>query len=146
MPVTTLLATWALALEKPNMKKLFNVSFIVIGVMLASFGEIEFVLAGFLFQMGGVIFEALRLTMVQRLLSSAEYKMDPMVSFYYFAPVCAVMNGLVALVMEVPKITLAEVSHVGYFTLLLNAFVAFGLNVSVVFLVSLRHEKAPKLH
>jgi hypothetical protein len=108
----------------------------VVGVVIASYGEIQFNMTGFLFQVGGIIFEATRLVMVQRLLSSAEFKMDPLVSLYYFAPACAIMNGLTALVVEVPKMTLAEVANVGYFTLLINAMIAFLLNVSVVFLVS----------
>ena len=109
----------------------------MIGVIIASYGEIKFVLTGFLFQVGGIIFEATRLVMVQRLLSSAEFKMDPLVSLYYFAPACAVMNGIVALVVEVPRMSLADIEKVGYATLLINAMIAFLLNVSVVFLVSL---------
>lgn len=118
------------------MKTLGNVSFIVIGVIIASYGEIKFVLTGFLFQVGGIIFEATRLVMVQRLLSSAEFKMDPLVSLYYFAPACAIMNGIVALFIEVPRLSLADIEKVGYVTLLVNAMIAFLLNVSVVFLVS----------
>lgn len=118
-----------------NGKTLFNVSFIVIGVIIASFGEIKFVFIGFLYQVGGIIFEAIRLVMVQRLLSSAEFKMDPLVSLYYFAPVCAVMNGVVSLFLEVPDLTMQKIYDVGLFTLFLNAMVAFLLNVSVVFLV-----------
>ena len=117
------------------MKVLFNVSFIVLGVVIASFGEIRFVLVGFIYQLGGVIFEAVRVVMIQRLLSSAEYKMDPLVSFYYFAPVCAIMNGVVALFFEVPYLQLSDFAKVGYFTLLANAMIAFGLNVCLVFLV-----------
>jgi hypothetical protein len=119
-----------------NLKVLLNVSAIVVGVIIASFGEIKFVLIGFLFQIGGIVFEAIRLVMVQRLLSSAEFKMDPLVSLYYFAPVCAVMNGVTALFLEVPHMTLDHIYGVGLLTLLANAMVAFGLNVSVVFLVS----------
>ena len=74
--------------------------------------------------------------MVQRLLSGAEFKMDPLVSLYYFAPVCALMNFSIALVWEVPQVTMEQVYAVGLWTLLLNASVAFMLNVSVVFLVS----------
>ena len=119
------------------MKKLGNVSFIVIGVIIASFGEIQFVLIGFIFQAGGIIFEAIRLVMVQRLLSSAEFKMDPLVSLYYFAPVCAVMNAVASLVFEVHQMSMADVYKVGVLTLVANAFIAFMLNVSVVFLVSI---------
>jgi len=120
------------------LKTLGNVSFIVLGVIIASFGELQFVLIGVLFQMAGILFEAIRLTMVQRLLSSSEFKMDPLVSLYYFAPACAVMNGVVALVVEVPKVTMQDFYNVGLFVLLANAMVAFFLNVSVVLLVSVR--------
>lgn len=134
-PVAVLLAGWALGTSKPDMKVLFNVSFIVIGVVIASFGEIKFVFVGFVFQIAGIVFEAVRLVMVQRLLSSAEYKMDPLVSLYYFAPVCAVMNGVLSLVFEVPNLTMDHIWNVGVWNLLANAMVAFALNVSVVFLI-----------
>ncbi|KAJ5684096.1 sugar phosphate/phosphate translocator [Penicillium maclennaniae] len=134
-PVAVLLATWGMGMAPVNYKTLANVSIIVIGVIIASFGEIKFVMVGFLFQLGGIIFEATRLVMVQRLLSSAEYKMDPMVSLYYFAPVCAVMNGAVALFLEVPRVTMDHIYGVGVWVLLANAMVAFLLNVSVVFLI-----------
>ncbi|EEH08648.1 DUF250 domain-containing protein [Histoplasma capsulatum G186AR] len=134
-PVVTLLATWALGVAPPNMKVLFNVSFIVIGVVIATFGEIQFVMTGFLYQIAGLIFEAIRLVMVQRLLSSAEFKMDPLVSLYYFAPICAVMNGIVSLVLEVPDVSMENIYRAGVITLIMNAMVAFLLNVSVVFLI-----------
>ena len=122
-------------MAQPNLKTLGNVSFIVIGVVIASFGEIQFVLIGFLYQVGGIVFEAIRLTLVQRLLSSTEFKMDPLVSLYYFAPACAIMNALVALVVEVPNMTMTDIYNVGILVLVANAMIAFLLNVSVVFLV-----------
>ena len=136
MPVAVLIVGYCFGTENPDRKKFLNVSVIVVGVIIASFGEIKFKLIGFLFQLGGVAFEATRLVMVQRLLSSAEFKMDPLVSLYYFAPVCAIMNFCVAAVVEFPKITLTEIFDLGIFTLLANAMIAFALNVSVVFLVS----------
>ena len=74
--------------------------------------------------------------MVQRLLQGDEFKMDPLVSLYYYAPACAAMNLCVALFMEVPYIEVSEIYAVGLWTFLANASVAFLLNVSVVFLVS----------
>ncbi|KAK7724032.1 hypothetical protein SLS64_000366 [Diaporthe eres] len=134
-PVAVLLCSWSMGISQPSLKVFLNVSAIVVGVIIASIGEIKFVMFGFLLQIAGIIFEAMRLTMVQRLLSSAEYKMDPLVSLYYFAPVCAVMNFMVAIFWEVPKVSMEEVYHVGLFTLFLNGLVAFLLNVSVVFLI-----------
>lgn len=135
MPVAVLLTSWLLRVEEVNFMKLFNVSFIVLGVVIASFGEIDFVLAGFLYQLGGIMFEAIRINLVQTLLNGAEYKMDPLVSLYYFAPVCAVMNTIVALFWEVPQVTMQEVYAVGLWTFVANAACAFMLNVAVVFLV-----------
>ena len=86
--------------------------------------------------MAGIVFEAVRLVMVQRILSAPEFKMDPLVSLYYYAPACAAINGVITLFVEVPKMGMGDIYNVGIITLLLNAAVAFGLNVSVVFLVS----------
>ncbi|KAI5459052.1 triose-phosphate transporter family-domain-containing protein [Mariannaea sp. PMI_226] len=133
--VATLLATWAFRIAPPNLKVLGNVATIVVGVVIASFGEVKFNLVGFTYQVCGILFEALRLVMVQRLLSSAEFKMDPLVSLYYYAPACAVTNGLFTLFIEIPRITMDDIHALGLLTLLANAFIAFLLNVSVVLLI-----------
>ncbi|CAJ2513237.1 Uu.00g013560.m01.CDS01 [Anthostomella pinea] len=133
--VATLIATWAFGMVAPNMKTLANVSAIVIGVAIASFGELKFDGFGFIVQVSGIVAEALRLVMVQRLLSSEEFKMDPLVSVYYYAPACALINGFFTLFVEIPRMTMADIFAVGVATLIANAFVAFLLNVSVVLLI-----------
>ncbi|KAH7346741.1 triose-phosphate transporter family-domain-containing protein [Rhexocercosporidium sp. MPI-PUGE-AT-0058] len=134
-PVAVLVAGWVLQIHPVDLKKLGNVSFIVIGVALASFGEIDFVLTGFLYQVGGIAFEAVRICMVERLLNGAEFKMDPLVSLYYFAPVCGIMNFTIALFLEIPNVQMTEIYAVGLWTFLANACCAFFLNMSVVFLI-----------
>ncbi|KAL5113680.1 hypothetical protein ACEQ8H_008433 [Pleosporales sp. CAS-2024a] len=135
MPVWVLLTTAVLGVAPLSLTVLGNVSFIVIGVVIASVGEIQFKMTGFVWQVGGLAFEAIRLVMVQRLLSSDEFKMDPLVSLYYFAPACACMNGFVLLFTELPRLSMAAIHGVGGITLFANALVAFLLNVSVVFLI-----------
>ena len=130
-----LIAAWSLRVESPNLSTLKKVVFIVVGVMIASYGEILFDASGFIFQVFGIAFEAVRLVMVQRLLSSAEFKMDPLVSLYYFAPICAAMNFVLFLVFESGSLGVSDLLRVGWLTFLLNALVAFCLNVSVVFLI-----------
>lgn len=61
--------------------------------------------------------------------------MSPLVLLYYYAPVCAVLNCLTALVTEVPHFKAEDLSRVGIGMLALNGSVAFLLNVSSVFLV-----------
>lgn len=113
---------------------------------MASYGEIDFSIIGFMYQVGGLLFESIRLIMVQKLLSGRSddptaYKMDPLVSLYYYAPVCAVMNMLVALVVEMPTFEYANLVHIGPWVLIANASVAFLLNVASVFLVCLPSER-----
>jgi len=127
--------------EDVSVKKFLNVSAIVVGVIIASFGELDFVLVGFLFQIGGIVFEAIRINLVSSLLHG-QAKMDPLVSMYYFAPVCAIMNFTIALVWEVPTMKLEEIYAVGLWTFFANACVAFLLNVSLVFLVSQIHQQS----
>lgn len=111
---------------------------IVFGVFIASYGEVKFVWLGFAYQSGGIFAEAMRLIMIQVLLSGeGRNAMDPLVSLYYYAPVCAVMNFLVALVTEWSMFEIAVVWKVGVFVLVANAAVAFMLNVASVMLVSI---------
>ncbi|KAL1296922.1 hypothetical protein AAFC00_004532 [Neodothiora populina] len=133
-PVAVLLTTWAFRLAKPNLAVFGNICIIVVGVVIASLGEIRFVVIGVVFQLGGILFESTRLVMIQRLLS-AEFKMDPLVSLYYFAPVCAITNGLLTFIFEAPYMSIADFERVGYFTLLINAACAFLLNVSSLLLI-----------
>ncbi|KAK4645849.1 hypothetical protein QC761_205170 [Podospora bellae-mahoneyi] len=134
-PVAVLLTAWAWGVEEPSLKRFLNILFIVAGVGLASLGEINFSMAGFLFQVGGIVFEAMRLIMIQVLLSGEDMKMDPLVSLYYYAPVCAVMNVIVAIGSEANRFDFGDVGRAGAGLLVLNAMVAFMLNVSSVFLI-----------
>lgn len=81
----------AMGLEKMNPRTFVIVISISAGVALASYGELNFVLGGFICQTLGIAFEAARLVSIQKLL--AGLKMNPMVSLYFYAPVCAFLNA-----------------------------------------------------
>ncbi|KAF9445534.1 TPT-domain-containing protein [Macrolepiota fuliginosa MF-IS2] len=131
-PVAILLIQWTCRLSDPN-KKLGTIVFMISsGVALASQGELHFSLFGFLTQAAAVAFEASRLVMIQILLHNL--KMDPLVSLYYYAPVCAAIN-LVFLPFTEGLAPFYEVPRIGAAILLSNASVAFFLNVAAVFLV-----------
>ncbi|KAI4842460.1 TPT-domain-containing protein, partial [Aureobasidium sp. EXF-8846] len=132
--IAVLLATWLFRLSEPSLSAFGNICIIVVGVVVASLGEVQLNILGVAYQLSGIVFEATRLVMIQRLLS-AEFKMDPLVSLYYFAPVCAITNGLLALVFEAPRMTLTDFERVGAFTLLINAAAAFLLNFASLLLI-----------
>ncbi|KAH8888687.1 triose-phosphate transporter [Thozetella sp. PMI_491] len=134
-PVAVLFTSWAWGVENPSMRRVLTVFGIVAGVALASVGEIHFSWLGFMFQTGGIVFEAMRLVLIQILLSEDGQKMDPLVSLYYFAPVCAVMNLIVALLSEWSRFDYADLQRTGFLILILNASIAFMLNISSVFLI-----------
>ena len=143
-PVAVLLSGWLLGVSRPNLKVLLNVSIIAFGILLASIGEIDFVPIGVFFQLGAVVFEATRLSMVQKLLT-AEFKMDPLLSIYYYSPICAVLNFIVALIWDIPKVTAAEFANVGFFNFAISGMFAFFLNLAAVSLVSLHTYNPPQL-
>lgn len=102
------------------------------GVFIAAYGEVQFVMEGFIAQVLGIAFESSRLVMIQILLQGL--KMDPLVSLYYFAPVCAVLNS-VALILVEGVAPFLDIGKVGPFILFTNAGVAFCLNIAAVFLI-----------
>jgi drug/metabolite transporter (DMT)-like permease len=138
-PVAVLFASWAWGLKEPSWHAFLNIAVIVSGVVLASLGEVEFGWLGFVFQVGGIVFEAVRVVMVEVLLKGEGEgelgRMDPLVSLYYYAPVCAAMNCVVALLTEASTFNVSDIFNTGLLVLILNAAVAFMLNVSSVFLV-----------
>ncbi|KAH0013252.1 TPT-domain-containing protein, partial [Aureobasidium melanogenum] len=133
-PIAVLIATWMFGLAEPSLAAFGNICIITLGVVISSLGEVQFNVLGVAYQLLGIVFEATRLVMIQRLLS-AEFKMDPLVSLYYFAPVCAVTNGILALIFEAPRMTWADFERVGVFMLLLNAAAAFMLNFASLLLI-----------
>jgi drug/metabolite transporter (DMT)-like permease len=144
-PVAVLFVAWLWGVENPTLRRVLNVCIVVLGVVLASVGEVAFVWTGVLFQVGGIVFEAMRLVMVQVLLSEDKGDgrrgagMDPLVGLYYYAPVCAVMNLFVAAVVEWPSFDAGDVGRAGAGMLFLSGVVAFMLNVASVFVVSYLH-------
>lgn len=127
--------SWLWGVAHPTRTAVAKVLVIVVGVMIASVGEIRISWLGVWFQIGGLVFEATRLVMIQVLLSGDGEKMDPLVSLYYYAPVCGAMNLVMVWFTEMASFNMADFMRVGPMILLFNAVVAFFLNVASVFLV-----------
>ncbi|KAI5480059.1 DUF250 domain containing membrane protein [Pseudohyphozyma bogoriensis] len=122
-----------MGLDKFNQRTATVVVAISMGVALAAYGEIDFAFEGFLYQLFGIMFEATRLVAIQKLLQGL--RMDPLVSLYYYAPVCAGLNALLIPVYEGWEPFEVVLERVGAPFLLVNASTAFCLNIAVVFLI-----------
>ncbi|KAE8154337.1 triose-phosphate transporter family-domain-containing protein [Aspergillus avenaceus] len=134
-PVVTLLISWSWGVATPSLAVLINILIITASVGLAVSGEIQFSLLGILFQLASLFCDANRLVMMQILLSDDGQKMDPLVTLYYTAPVCAVMNSIIAWYTEFQSFHWSVVPQTGYLVLLSNAVVGFMLNVSIFILI-----------
>lgn len=91
------------------------------------------VFSGFVCQALGILFEAARLVSIQKLLHGI--KMDPLVSLYYFAPVCAGVNMLLLPIYEGTAPFYLVWDRLGPIIMITNASCAFCLNIAVVFLI-----------
>ncbi|KAI1100740.1 TPT-domain-containing protein [Jackrogersella minutella] len=134
-PAVTLLVGWLWGIENPTWTSFSYIMLIVIGVVMASAGEIHFSWPGFIYQVAGILFESVRVIMIQSLVSITGRNMDPLVSLYYYAPVCAATNFILSLASGWSSVEWTHAAEVGFWMLLLNAVVAFLLNISSVLLI-----------
>jgi hypothetical protein len=135
-PVIVLFVAWVWGVADPSVGDIINIMWIVSGIIMASLGEMDISWAGVAFQLSALIFEAVRVVMIQTLLSSEGLNMDPLVGIYYYAPVCAVLNLLIAGTIEIPSVSWEDVTQVGWIIFCLNALFAFLLNFVSLVLVS----------
>ncbi|OJJ95703.1 hypothetical protein ASPACDRAFT_1875856 [Aspergillus aculeatus ATCC 16872] len=138
-PIITLLTSWGWRVARPSLESFLNILVIAFSVGLAVAGEVQFVWTGVVFQVASLVFDANRLVMIQILLTQGQgqgKKMDPLVTLYYSAPVCALTNALIALGSgEVAGFEWGVVRRTGWGVLLANAGVGFMLNVSIFVLI-----------
>jgi len=104
------------------------------GVLLASYGEIKFDLFGFIIQVSAVIFEASRLVCVQILLKG--WKLNALTNLSLVAPICFVFIAIPCYFFEWSEIQAENaIDRLGYLMFVLNASVAFCLNIALLLVV-----------
>jgi len=135
MPVAVFSIGTVMETEQFQWSKLVNMVVISVGVVIASFGEIDFVLVGVLMQMAAILTESTRLTLVQLLLQSRGIKLNPITSLYYIAPCCFVFLAIPFGLYELPILMADTAIKFNPWILLLNCLTAFGLNLSVFLLI-----------
>eukprot|EP00878_Enallax_costatus_P023886 GHUV01025445.1.p1 GENE.GHUV01025445.1~~GHUV01025445.1.p1 ORF type:complete len:307 (+),score=73.54 GHUV01025445.1:988-1908(+) len=115
-----------------------NMALIAFGVVVCALGEVNLVVLGLLEQLAALGFEAMRLTLVQVLINSKGYNMNPLQSLYYVSPACLVSLLPLFCVVEYPRVIAAQAAQEIHFNapvLLANALAAFALNLAVFLLI-----------
>ena len=100
MPVLTLVLMFALKLEKSSPTCTKIIISISVGVIIASVGELHSHVVGFCMQAIAACAEAMRLTLVNVLLSSKGLKLDVMSGASYSFPTCAVLISVCCAIFE----------------------------------------------
>eukprot|EP00897_Mesotaenium_endlicherianum_P005956 jgi/Mesen1/5389/ME000268S04586 len=108
------------------------------GVVVASYGEINFDWVGVVYQLGGVVGEATRLILIEVLLKRKGFKFDPLTMMYHISPCSAVFLFVPWLLLERPHMLSAAPGglHFEPVVMTLNALCTFALNVSVFLVIA----------
>ena len=138
MPGLTFLVGMVAGREAYSHSTAANMTVIAVGVAVAAYGELNFVLKGVLMQLGALVFEATRLMLVQVLIDAKGFKMNSFQSLYYISPACGVFLLVPFYFMEYDEFVAnypVLVAKVDPRILLANAATALLLNLAVFLLV-----------
>jgi len=86
VPVATFLVAVTCGTEKLRCDVFWNMVLVSVGVVISSYGEIHFNVLGTVYQVTGIVAEALRLVLTQVLLQKKGLTLNPITSLYYIAP------------------------------------------------------------
>lgn len=86
MPVAVFVLGVAAGLEVMSCRMLLIMSVISFGVLVASYGELSISWVGVVYQMGGVVGEALRLIFMEIFVKRKGLKLNPISVMYYVSP------------------------------------------------------------
>lgn len=86
VPVATFLMAVICGTDKLSWAVFMNMLLVSVGVVISSYGEIHFNIIGTLYQVTGILAEALRLVLTQVLLQKKGLALNPITSLYYIAP------------------------------------------------------------
>ncbi|XP_057439161.1 probable sugar phosphate/phosphate translocator At3g17430 [Lotus japonicus] len=134
MPVATFLVAVTLGTEKLRCDVFWNMVLVSVGVVISSYGEIHFNVIGTVYQVTGIIAEALRLVLTQVLLQKKGLTLNPITSLYYIAPCSFVFLFIPWYILEKPEM---EDPHMqfNFWIFFSNALCALALNLSTFLVI-----------
>ncbi|CAL5187220.1 unnamed protein product [Lathyrus oleraceus] len=136
MPVAVFVLGVAVGLEVMSCKMLLIMSLISFGVLVASYGEININWVGVVYQMGGVVGEALRLIFMEIFVKRKGLKLNPISVMYYVSPCSALCLFLPWIFLERSKMDDHGTWNFPPVLLILNCLCTFALNLSVFLVIT----------
>ncbi|KAK6132553.1 hypothetical protein DH2020_033655 [Rehmannia glutinosa] len=123
-------------LEVMSCRMLLIMSVISFGVLVASYGEISISWIGVVYQMGGVVGEALRLIFMEIFVKRKGLKLNPISMMYYVSPCSALCLLIPWIFLERPRMDAQGTWSFKPLVLTLNCLCTFALNISVFLVIS----------
>ncbi|XP_073156129.1 probable sugar phosphate/phosphate translocator At3g14410 [Henckelia pumila] len=136
MPVAVFILGVFAGLEIMSGKMLLIMSVISFGVLVASYGEIDINWIGVVYQMGGVVGEALRLIFMEIFVKRKGLKLNPISMMYYVSPCSAICLLIPWIFLEKPRMDEQGTWSFKPLILILNSLCTFALNLSVFLVIS----------
>lgn len=135
MPGLVFSAGLFLGTEKFSSSVAGNMGLIAFGVVVCALGEANLAVKGLAQQLTALTFEAVRLTMIQMLIKSRGYRMNPLQSLYYVCPACFACLLVPFYLVELQSLWNQQLWRLNPSIFILNAVLAFGLNLAVFLLI-----------
>ncbi|KAI4370207.1 hypothetical protein MLD38_018577 [Melastoma candidum] len=134
MPVATFIMAVLCGTDKLRCDVFLNMVIVSVGVVISSYGEIHFNVIGTLFQVTGIVAEALRLVLTQILLQKKGLTLNPITSLYYIAPCSFVFLFVPWYLIEMPEIQVSPIQF-NFWVFFSNAVCALALNFSIFLVI-----------
>ncbi|XP_004294112.1 PREDICTED: probable sugar phosphate/phosphate translocator At3g14410 [Fragaria vesca subsp. vesca] len=136
MPVAVFVLGVAAGLEVMSCRMLLIMSVISFGVLVASYGELNINWIGVVYQMGGVVGEALRLIFMEIFVKRKGLKLNPISVMFYVSPCSALCLFVPWIFLEKTKMEADASWNFPVVVLTLNSLCTFALNLSVFLVIT----------
>ncbi|KAH9766536.1 putative sugar phosphate/phosphate translocator [Citrus sinensis] len=134
MPVATFFMAVLCGTDKARLDVFLNMVLVSVGVVISSYGEIHFNIVGTLYQVTGIVAEALRLVLTQVLLQKKGLTLNPITSLYYIAPCSFVFLFVPWYLLEKPMMEVSQIQF-NFWIFFSNALCALALNFSIFLVI-----------
>ncbi|KAI5680005.1 hypothetical protein M9H77_01232 [Catharanthus roseus] len=134
MPVATFLMAVICGTDKLRWDIFMNMVLVSIGVVISSYGEIHFNIVGTVYQVTGIVAEALRLVLTQVLLQKKGLTLNPITSLYYIAPCSFLFLFVPWYLLEMPGMEVSQIQF-NFRIFFSNALCALALNFSIFLVI-----------
>ncbi|KAM7501121.1 hypothetical protein LguiB_000025 [Lonicera macranthoides] len=134
MPVATFSMAVICGTDKLRCDVLLNMLLVSVGVVISSYGEIQFNVLGTFYQVTGIFAEALRLVLTQVLLQKKGLTLNPITSLYYIAPCSFVFLFVPWYLLEKPEMEVLQMQF-DFWIFFSNAICALALNFSIFLVI-----------